>query len=229
MLTVFIGYDSREDIAYRVCRESILKHSSLPVRIIPIKQDELREDGVYLRPADPLSSTEFSFTRFLVPHLAGYKGWAVFVDCDFLFRHDIYTVMKYRDPKKALFCVKHDYKPTEETKMDGAVQHQYPRKNWSSFMLFNCEHPDTVHLRPRVVNTATGMYLHQMQWTDNENIGELPISFNYLEGWHTKSDCVDPIAVHFTRGGPWFDNWQDVEYADEWLAVKKEFEDDQSN
>ena len=229
MLTVFIGYDSREDIAYRVCRESILKHSSLPVRIIPIKQDELREDGVYLRPADPLSSTEFSFTRFLVPHVAGYKGWAVFVDCDFLFRHDIYTVMKYRDPKKALFCVKHDYKPTEETKMDGAVQHQYPRKNWSSFMLFNCEHPDTVHLRPRVVNTATGMYLHQMQWTDNENIGELPISFNYLEGWHTKSDCVDPIAVHFTRGGPWFDNWQDVEYADEWLAVKKEFEDDQSN
>ena len=229
MLTVFIGYDSREDIAYRVCRESILKHSSLPVRIIPIKQDELREDGVYLRPADPLSSTEFSFTRFLVPHLAGYKGWAVFVDCDFLFRHDIYTVMKYRDPKKALFCVKHDYKPTEETKMDGAVQHQYPRKNWSSFMLFNCEHPDTVHLRPRVVNTATGMYLHQKQWTDNENIGELPISFNYLEGWHTKSDCVDPIAVHFTRGGPWFDNWQDVEYADEWLAVKKEFEDDQSN
>jgi lipopolysaccharide biosynthesis glycosyltransferase len=229
MLTVFIGYDSREDIAYRVCRESILKHSSLPVRIIPIKQDELREDGVYLRPADPLSSTEFSFTRFLVPHLAGYKGWAVFVDCDFLFRHDIYTVMKYRDPKKALFCVKHDYKPTEETKMDGAVQHQYPRKNWSSFMLFNCEHPDTVHLRPRVVNTATGMYLHQMQWTDNENIGELPISFNYLEGWHTKDNCVDPIAVHFTRGGPWFDNWQDVEYADEWLAVKKEFEDDQSN
>jgi lipopolysaccharide biosynthesis glycosyltransferase len=229
MLTVFIGYDSREDIAYRVCRESILKHSSLPVRIIPIKQDELREDGVYLRPHDPLSSTEFSFTRFLVPHLAGYKGWAVFMDCDFLFRHDIYTVMKYRDPKKALFCVKHDYKPTEETKMDGAVQHQYPRKNWSSFMLFNCEHPDTVHLRPRVVNTATGMYLHQMQWTDNENIGELPISFNYLEGWHTKDNCVDPIAVHFTRGGPWFDNWQDVEYADEWLAVKKEFEDDQSN
>jgi hypothetical protein len=96
-------------------------------------------------------------------------------------------------------------------------------------MLFNCEHPDTVHLRPRVVNTATGMYLHQMQWTDNENIGELPISFNYLEGWHTKDNCVDPIAVHFTRGGPWFDNWQDVEYADEWLAVKKEFEDDQSN
>lgn len=229
MLTVFIGYDSREDIAYRVCRESILKHSSLPVRIIPIKQDELREDGVYLRPADPLSSTEFSFTRFLVPHLAGYKGWAVFVDCDFLFRHDIYTVMKYRDPKKAVLCVKHKYTPPEETKMDGATQHQYSRKNWSSFMLFNCEHPDTAVLRPRVVNTATGMYLHQMQWADNENIGELPISFNYLEGWHTKSDCVDPIAVHFTRGGPWFDNWQDVEYADEWLAVKKEFEDDQSN
>ena len=228
MLTVFIGYDSREDIAYRVCRESILKHSSLPVRIIPIKQDELREDGIYTRPHDPLSSTEFSFTRFLVPHLAGYKGWAVFVDCDFLFRHDIYEVMKYRDPKKAVLCVQHDYTPPEATKMDGATQHQYPRKNWSSFMLFNCEHPDTVHLRPRVVNTATGMYLHQMQWTDNDSIGELPISFNYLEGWHTKNDCVDPIAVHFTRGGPWFDNWQDVEYADEWLAVKKEFENDQS-
>jgi len=96
MLTVFIGYDSREDIAYRVCRESILKHSSLPVRIIPIKQDELRADGLYTREIDPLSSTEFSFTRFLVPHLMRYEGWAVFMDCDFLLRHDIYHVMKYR-------------------------------------------------------------------------------------------------------------------------------------
>ena len=229
MLTVFIGYDSREDIAYRVCRESILKHSTLPVRIIPIKQDELRADGLYTREIDPLSSTEFSFTRFLVPHLMRYEGWAVFMDCDFLLRHDIYHVMKYRDHKKSIFCVKHDYKPTETTKMDGAIQHQYHRKNWSSFMLFNCGHPDTNHLRLNTVNTATGMYLHQMEWTDDENIGELPISFNYLEGWHTKNDCVDPIAVHFTRGGPWFDKWQDVEYADEWLAVKKEFEDDQSD
>ncbi len=224
MLTVFIGYDSREDIAYRVCRDSILKHASLPIRIIPVKQSELRIDGIYNRTHDPLSSTEFSFTRFLVPHLMRYQGWAVFVDCDFLFRHDIYHVMKHCDKDKSVLCVKHDYKPSETSKMDGAVQHQYPRKNWSSFMLFNCEHPDVRTLRPSVVNTATGMYLHQMQWTDDENIGELPISFNYLEGWHTKDNCVDPIAVHFTRGGPWFRDWENVEYADEWIAAKQELE-----
>jgi hypothetical protein len=106
--------------------------------------------------------------------------------------------------------------------MDGAVQHQYPRKNWSSLMLFNCGHESVKHgLTLEQVNIGTGMYLHQLKWAGT-HIGALPIAYNYLEGWHTKNDCPNPVAVHFTRGGPWFKDWGNVEYADEWLAVAKE-------
>ena len=215
-MRVFIGYDSRENMAYRVAKESLLKHSSIPLEVTPIVQNDLRYRGIYQREPDALSSTEFSFTRFLTPYLAGYKGWALFFDCDFLFRGDIAAITDYMDGAKAVMCVPHEYTPSETVKMDGKAQHQYPRKNWSSFVLFNCEHPQVKMLTPEVVNTQTGMYLHRFQWLTDDLIGELPIAFNYLEGWHTKDDCPNPIAVHFTRGGPWFNEWQNVEYAAEW-------------
>lgn len=218
-MKVFIGYDSRENIAYQVAKASLLKHTSIPLEITPIVQNDLRYRGIYQREPDALSSTEFSFTRFLTPYLAGYKGWALFCDCDFLFRGDIAAITDYMDGAKAVMCVPHEYKPTEAVKMDGKAQHQYPRKNWSSFVLFNCEHPQVKMLTPEVVNTQTGMYLHRFQWLTDDLIGELPIAFNYLEGWHTKDDCPNPIAVHFTRGGPWFNEWKNVEYAAEWNTV----------
>jgi hypothetical protein len=222
---VFIGWDSREDIAYQVCRESLARNSSVFLDINPIKQTDLRERNVYWREHDPLSSTEFSFTRFLTPYLAGYSGWALFMDCDFFWRGDVAGVMDYADPKYAVLCVKHKYKPKETTKMDGNLQHKYPKKNWSSLMLLNCDHPDVKqNLTLTTVNIATGMYLHQFRWTLEENIGELPVAYNYLEGWHTRDICPNPVAVHMTRGGPWFKDWQDVEYADEWLAMAKSFE-----
>ena len=216
-MKVFIGWDSREDIAYQVCRKSILKHSSVEVDIQPIVQLELRERGLYWRETDPLSSTEFSFTRFLTPYLNGYTGWAVFVDCDFLFRGDIAGLLDYADGAKACFLVKHDYRPTETVKMDNKAQHQYPRKNWSSFMFINCGHPQVKALTPEVVNRETGMYLHRFNWLTDDVIGELPITWNYLEGWYTRDQCPNPIAVHFTRGGPWFKDYMDVEYGEEWM------------
>ena len=218
-MKVFIGYDSRENIAYQVAKASLLKHTSIPLDITPIVQNDLRYRGIYQREPDALSSTEFSFTRFLTPYLTGYKGWALFCDCDFLFRGDIAAITDYMDGAKAVMCVPHEYTPTETVKMDGKAQHQYPRKNWSSFVLFNCDHPQVKRLTPDVVNTQSGMYLHRFQWLPDELIGALPIAFNYLEGWHTKDDCPNPIAVHFTRGGPWFNEWQNVEYAAEWNAV----------
>jgi hypothetical protein len=221
-MKVFIGWDSREDIAYQVCRESLARNSSEWLDIKPIKQHEMRERGLYWREHDPLSSTEFSFTRFLVPYLAGYEGWALFMDCDFLWRGDVAGIMDYADPKVPVMVVQHRYEPKETTKMDGAVQHQYPRKNWSSLMLINCGHRSVKDcLKIEDVNNQTGMYLHQLLWAGT-HIGALPIAYNYLEGWHTKNDCPNPVAVHFTRGGPWFKDWGNVEYADEWLAVAKE-------
>ena len=220
-MRVFIGYDSREDIAFRVCESSIRKHSKIPIDVWPIKQQEMRERNLYWRDHDPLASTEFSFTRFLTPYLAGYKGWVLFCDCDFFFRKDISGLRDYMDPEKAVMVVKHEYNPPEKIKMDGKIQTQYTRKNWSSFMLINCEHPSVQALTPDVVNRQTGLYLHRFQWLDNKHIGELPMTYNYLEGWHTKQDCEDPIAVHFTRGGPWFKDYMQVEYGDEWIEHAK--------
>lgn len=217
-MKIFVGWDSREDIAFKVCESTLLKHTSIPLEIKPIKQHEMRERNLFWREHDPLSSTEFTFTRFLVPYLAGYEGWAVFMDCDFLWRGDVATVLDYCDNQKSVLVVKHNYNPPEKSKMDGAVQTQYPRKNWSSFMLINCGHPDVKkNLTLDTVNTATGLYLHRLQWTENKHIGELPTAYNYLEGWHTKDDCPNPLAVHFTRGGPWFRDYMNVEYGDEWI------------
>ena len=220
-MKVFIGWDSREDIAYQVCRASILRHTSIPVDIQPIVQSELRQRGVYTRESDPLSSTEFSFTRFLTPYLTGYTGWAVFVDCDFLFRGDIAGLMDYADGAKACLVVQHDYRPTETVKMDNKAQHLYPRKNWSSFMFINCAHSQVKTLTPEVVNRESGMFLHRFQWLTDDVIGSLPIAWNYLEGWYTRDHCPNPIAVHYTRGGPWFKDWMDVEYGQEWLAASR--------
>ena len=215
---VYIGWDSREDIAYQVARRSLINNASIPVEVIPLKLAELVEQGLYTRDIDPLASTEFTYSRFLVPHLAGYKGWAVFVDCDFLFFGDVAELAQYQDPSKAVMCVHHDYTPKETTKMDGVPQSAYPRKNWSSFMLFNCDHPSAQSLTPEIVNRETGAYLHRMQWAKDEEIGSLPTGWNWLEGWYDKPTQGYPQAVHYTRGGPWFDAWQEVDYGDEWRA-----------
>ncbi len=217
-LRVFIGWDSREDIAYQVARRSLLRHATISVDVVPIKVQDLVEQGRYTRSVDPLASTEFTYSRFLTPCLAGYEGWALFVDCDFLFFGDVADLSRYMNPAHAVACVHHDYTPKEATKMDGVPQTSYPRKNWSSFMLFNCAHPSTRRLTVEKVNSESGAYLHRMQWADDDEIGEVPHSWNWLEGWNKKPATGRPNAVHYTRGGPWFEQWQNVDYGDDWRA-----------
>ncbi|MBD9529955.1 glycosyltransferase [Paracoccus sp. PAR01] len=225
-LTVFIGWDSREDIAYQVARASLLEHASIDVDIRPIRLQELVDAGAYTRQVDPLASTEFTYSRFFTPYLAGYKGWALFCDCDFLFFGDVAELLDRRDDSKAVLCVHHDYTPKNETKMDGKAQTTYPRKNWSSFMLFNCAHPATAKLTPELINRESGAYLHRMQWASDEQIGAIPEEWNWLEGWSEKPNNGNPKAVHYTNGGPWFKNWQDVEYANEWLKSARAIDPD---
>lgn len=221
-LRIFVGWDSREPIAYDVARYSIEKRASVPVDVRPIKLPDLLERGLYSREVDPLASTEFTYSRFFTPYLAGFEGWALFVDCDFLFLGDVAGLLKFDDPAKAVYCVHHDYTPKEAVKMDGKVQTSYPRKNWSSCMWFNCAHPSTATLTPETINRESGAYLHRMQWAKDDEIGELPYVWNFLEGFHQKPEDGLPTAVHFTRGGPWFENWQDVDYGDEWRAERDE-------
>jgi len=215
---IFVGWDSREPEAYDVCRSSLIRHASTALEIVPIIQQDLREQSLYSREADPLASTEFTYTRFLVPHLANFQGWAVFCDCDFLWTRDVADLYAYRDDRYAVMCVQHDYQPTESLKMDGRTQTVYPRKNWSSLMLLNCNHPATRRLTVERVNTESGAYLHRFQWAEDTEIGALDPTWNWLEGWDAPKQAGLPGAIHYTRGGPWFENWQDVDYADLWLA-----------
>jgi len=217
-LRIYIGWDRREPEAYEVAKFSLERRASVPVSVVPIKLDELRARGLYRRDVDPLASTEFTYSRFLTPALAGYQGWALFCDCDFLWLGDVAGLWASTKLPKAVYCVQHDYRPKESVKMDGAVQTSYPRKNWSSLMLFNCAHPSVQKLTPEVVNRETGAYLHRMQWVADDDIGALPVEWNWLEGWNEKPAQGAPKAVHFTRGGPWFENWKNVDYGDLWRA-----------
>ena len=217
MNKVFVGYDPREDIAYQVCKHSIARRNK-EVLVRPLVQKELREAGWYTRPVDPLSSTEFTFTRFLIPELCDYKGWALFMDCDMILLTDIQELFDQADEKYAVMCVHHDYTPREGLKMDGQKQSIYPRKNWSSVMLFNCGHPSNKQINSSVVNDTniTGKYLHRFSWLKDSEIGELSHEWNWLTDWYKEPEDGKPKLLHYTEGGPWFENYRDCDYHKEW-------------
>lgn len=212
---IYIGFDSKEVVAYHVLCQSILENSSIPVSFTPIALNNV--EGVFTRERNPLQSTEFSFSRFLVPYLSNYEGWSLFVDCDMLMRTDIAKLWALRDERYAAMCVKHDYVPKVETKFLGQVQTKYEKKNWSSVILFNnakCRKLDLGY-----VNTATGLELHQFKWLESEGlIGELPASWNWLVNEYEYS--ADANLVHFTDGGPYFEEYKKDDYAEEWFAAR---------
>jgi cytidyltransferase-like protein len=214
--TVFIGQDSREIIAYDVCKQSI-ENFNKNVNVWPLAQSELKANNLYWREADKYSSTEFTFTRFLVPYLSNYKGWAIFVDCDFVFLDDVDKIFAQANNKYAVMVVHHDYTPTEEYKMDGARQRPYPRKNWSSLILWNCAHPSNKGLTPELINRESGQFLHRFQWLPDHEIGHLSHEWNWLVNWYHEPKDGKPKALHYTEGGPWFKNYKTCEYADEWM------------
>ena len=160
-MKVYVGWDSREDIAYQVCEHSI-KRRDPRAEVYPLKQNQMREQGIYTRDIDKLATTEFTFTRFFVPYLNNFKGWAVFCDCDFLWKVPVKELEQYCDDSKAVVCVQHDYTPEDGSiKMDGQIQTAYPRKNWSSMVLWNCGHEKNKVLTPEFLNKQTPKFLHR--------------------------------------------------------------------
>lgn len=243
-IRVFIGYDPREFEAYKVAEASLRRHASVPLEVQPLTLAEMREAGLYLRPTerrdgrlwDVISgapmATEFALTRFLVPHLAGYRGWALFCDCDFLFRADVAELLEHADDRHALLCVNHPYDPklalagevVMGEKMDRQVQTGYARKNWSSLMLWNCGHLLHAGQLDRV-NRWPGLWLHQFRWIRNwPDLGFLPKAWNWLEGIDAPIEGDGPKAVHFTRGIPSMPGYETSAFADEWRAVLREAE-----
>ena len=214
-IRVFIGYDPVEAVAFSVLSHSIHARASQPVAIAPVMLDQLK--GVYRRERNPLQSTEFSFSRFLTPYLCGYEGWAVFMDCDMLVLDDIAKLWALRDERYAVQVVKHVHVPREETKFLGAVQTKYEKKNWSSVMLMNCAR--CTALTPDYVNAASGLELHQFKWLEGDHlIGALPREWNHLVGYDAPRP--DASLVHYTIGGPYFEEYAGCEYAPEWRREK---------
>ena len=195
---------------------SIQVRASEPVAIAPVALSQLRQ--VLTRARHELQSTDFSFSRFLVPHLSEYAGWSLFLDCDMLMRDDIAKLWNLRDERYAVQVVKHDHKPVEKTKFLGATQTAYAMKNWSSVMLFN--NARCTALTPEYVNIASGLELHQFKWLQSEDrIGELPQCWNYLVGYDPPCDNIS--LAHFTTGGPYFAEYADCMLAEEWRAERE--------
>ena len=209
-------------------RHSIYQHNK-DIEVVPLKQQELRDNKLYWRGEDKLASTEFTFTRFLIPHLMNYEGWALFCDSDIVFLEDVDNLFALRDDKYAVMCVQHDYTPKPGTKMDGQVQTQYPRKNWSSVVLWNCGHPSNQKITVDMVNNPNydGKFFHRFSWLDDSEIGSLPVDWNFLVGWYTADGTMDqeqkedgtPRALHYTEGGPWFKNYRNCEFHQTWKDV----------
>ncbi len=217
MTRVFIGFDPRETVAFHVLSQSIHARASKPVSITPLMLSQL--EGVMWRERNSLQSSDFSFSRFLVPYLCDYQGWAIFMDCDMLVLDDIGKLWDLRDERYAVQVVKHDHRPEETTKFLGQPQTKYERKNWSSVVLFNCA--SCAALTREYVNTASGLDLHRFRWLeDDELIGEIPHKWNLLVGYDTSVPADQVANLHYTIGGPYFDDYRDTDYAGEWFAER---------
>lgn len=222
MLRIFIGYDEREKVAYHVLSHSILRRSSVPVQLTPVNK---RNIPFYTRPRGVYEATDFSISRFLVPALCDYQGFAVFMDCDMLVQGDVAELCNYMTLMDkygtAVRVVKHDYQPQESTKFLGNVQTSYRCKNWSSVMIFN----NTLCQRLTVdyVQAANGLDLHQFAWTQDYRIGGLPKEWNWLVGEPGyEAEKGTPKLIHYTKGTPCFKDYTSCEYAELWHAEKED-------
>jgi hypothetical protein len=240
---IFIGYDSREHEAYQVCKHSIEKNSSVPVKVHKLEHKALRQAGVYNRSyrvdengqyVDDIDgrpfSTDFTFTRFLVPHLwkqlpSDKNSLVMFVDCDFLFDCDIgelfQEVHKERiktKSKASVYCVQHDYKPKNSIKMDNINQYAYNMKLWAAMMVFDMDNEENDLLTPDLVNTTGGRDLMNFCWIDNHHtIGQIPEEYHFIPN-HSEKNTPFPKVLHWTEGGPWFPHYRGGKYDELWWS-----------
>ena len=215
MMRLFIGYDPRETVVYHVCVNSIVRRSSQPVAITPLA---LKNLGSYIE-LHRDGSNQFTYSRFLVPYLMEWSGWALYIDGDMLLREDIAEIFKLRDAAKAVLCVHHDYKTKLRKKYLGARNEDYPRKNWSSVILWNCAHEANRILTPEFVQKATGAQLHRFTWLEDRLVGELPKEWNWLPDELGPNE--DAKLLHWTLGAPCFREFADEAMAGEWHAERR--------
>jgi lipopolysaccharide biosynthesis glycosyltransferase len=210
MLKIFVGYDPKEAVAYHTCVNSIIRHASKPVSIIPLALNILTE----YQEAHTDGSNTFTYTIFLVPYLADNCGWAVYIDGDMILKEDITKLCDLREDDKAVMVVKHDYKTKSPNKYFGTKNINYPRKNWSSVILWNCNHSKNLVLTPAYVSNATGEFMHRFNWLADRDIGSLPSEWNWLADEYGIND--DAKLIHYTLGTPCFAEYADCPMASDW-------------
>lgn len=212
MWKVFIGWDPAQQEAAEVCKYTLLKHSTIPLQVNFLRLKDLETQKLIWK-RDALATSETTLSRFLVPHLSNFQGWSVYVDPDYVFQGDIREVFQAMDQRYACMVVKTPYKPKSETRLDGRNTAVYPRKCWSSFILYNCSHIKTKQLVPEYVHNASPNHLHRFEWTAGNEIGGLGLEWQFIPG-HTDTGILQgPIkAIHFTEGGPWTESGRRVEY-----------------
>ena len=208
---IYIGFDQRESIAYHAFVQSLIDHASIPLDITPLAVKTLK--GYEEKHKD--KSNDFVYSRFLTPFLNDFKGWAIFVDGDMICQTDIKELLDLRDGSKALQVVKHDYKTKANQKYLGNINQDYPRKNWSSVILWNCKHPKHKILTPDFIAKESGKYLHRFSWLEDNEIGELPKEWNWLVTEYPNNDQAN--IIHYTLGTPCFKDYRNTEMADIWL------------
>ena len=212
---MFIGFDQRESIAYHTFTQSIIDKSSLPVSFTPLAINTLK--GYQETHAD--KSNDFVYSRFLTPYLNAFSGWAIFADGDMICQSDVKELWDLRDQTKAVLVVKHDYKTKTQKKYLGNINRNYPKKNWSSLILWNCAHPKHRILTPDFVSNQTGKFLHRFSWLEDEDIGDLPKDWNWLAIEYPENKSAK--LIHYTLGTPCFKEYWDSEMSDIWHATQK--------
>lgn len=217
---IAIGYDRESRMPAYTMAESIMQNSSVPVHFTFLHRDMLKE---YTRPRSEHDSTDFSNSRFLVPYLFDYEGWTLFTDNDMIVTADIKELFDYADDKYAVMCVKHNQIVENDKKFLNHIQYKYQYKNWSSVMLFNNRRCRELTLD--YVNTASGLDMHQFKWLEDESlIGELPLEWNYLvENKNQTSNR--PKLLHYTNGGPYYEETRNCEYSEDWLKIYHQIND----
>ena len=214
-IKIVVGFDQREAIAYHTFSQSVLEKSSLPVLFLPLSMNTLK--GYKETHND--KSNDFVYSRFLTPYLHNFEGWAIFADGDMVCQSDIKELWDLRDETKALQVVMHDYKTKFNQKYLGNTNENYPRKNWSSLILWNCSHPKHRVLTPDFISSQTGKYLHRFSWLDDEDIGELPIDWNWLAIEYPNNPKAK--IIHYTLGTPCFKDYRNTEMAVTWHEVQQ--------
>ncbi len=214
-ITIVVGFDQREAIAYHTFTQSIIEKSSLPVFFIPLALNALKG----FKETHKDRSNDFIYSRFLTPYLNNFEGWAIFADGDMICQSDIRELWDLRDESKALLVVKHDYLTKANRKYLGNINENYPRKNWSSLILWNCAHPKHSILTPNFISNQSGQFLHRFSWLDDSDIGDLPKEWNWLALEYPINNSAK--IIHYTLGTPCFKDYRDTDMSDIWLETHK--------